>query len=316
MAGLRAVGGGRWYVGAVACALVVLFALTTTGIAHAAGDGTARLRLDRSEGPPGTVVFAGIQGYVDCGAVEIFWEGVDEAVGSAVVPASGAVDVLFSVPAEATTQKYSITSVCKTNPKLTDDDLFVVTAGTVTPGTVTPETAPPETAPPETAAPQLVRVPRVVGLKVADAEAKVSAVGLVLRVPSDAGDVVDGQSPKAGSMVGVGHAVRVTTEQVAVAPQPSPSPSDEQPVGTASSAEPFPWSAVLAALGVLMAGTVTYRVVRLRLDRRWVRNNLRVVVPPAPALDPQLTESDAAPPMLVVRIHPHKDAGIHILQGG
>jgi hypothetical protein len=285
---------------------VVLFALTTTGIAHAAGEGTARLRLDRSEGPPGTVVFASIQGYVDCGAVEIFWEGVDEAVGSAVVPASGAVDVLFSVPAEATAQKYSITSVCKTNPKLTDDDLFAVTAGTVTP----------ETAPPETAAPQLVRVPRVVGLKVADAEAKVSAVGLVLRVPADAGDVVDGQSPKAGSMVGIGHAVRVTTELAAVAPQPTPSPSDEQPVGTASSDEPFPWSAVLAALGVLMAGTVTYRVVRLRLDRRWVRNHLRVVVPPAPALDPQLTESDAAPPMLVVRIHPHKDAGIHILQGG
>ncbi|MEV5961264.1 PASTA domain-containing protein [Kribbella sp. NPDC051952] len=306
MAGLRAVGGGRWYVGAVACALVVLFALTTTGIAHAAGDSTARLRLDRSEGPPGTVVFASIQGYVDCGAVEIFWEGVEAAVGSAVVPASGAVDVLFSVPAEATAQKYSITSVCKTNPELTDDDLFVVTAGTVTPGTVKPETV----------APQLVRVPRVVGLKITDAEAKVSAVGLVLRVPVDVGDVVDGQSPKAGSMVGVGHVVRVTTEQAAVAPQPTPSPTDEQPVGTASSAESFPWSAVLVVLGVLMAGTITYRVVRWRLDKRWVRNNLRVVVPPAPALDPQLTESDAAPPMLVVRIQPHKDAGIHILQGG
>jgi hypothetical protein len=300
MGGLRAVGGARWFVGALAWAVAVVMA---GGAAYATGDGTPRLRLDRSEGPPGTVVFASIQGYGGCrpagvttpaggGVVEVFWEGIADAVASAVVPSSGSVEVLFSVPGGATAQRYSITSVCRTNAQLTADDLFVVTG----------------------LASQLVRVPRVVGLKVAEAEAKVAALGLVLRVPSGGGDVVAGQSPTAGSMVGVGHAVRITTKQVVVV---APAPPPPEPAAVARAAEPFPWrTAALVALAVLVAGAVSYRIARWRGDRRWVRNTLRVVVPPTPALDPQLTESGSAPPMLVVRIQPHEDAGIHILQGG
>ncbi|TDW22290.1 PASTA domain-containing protein [Kribbella kalugense] len=303
MGALRAVGGPRWLVRALACASAVVIAVVMAGgAAYATGDGTARLRLDRDEGPPGTVVFASVQGYGGCrpagvttpaggGVVEVFWEGIEDAVGSAVVPPNGSVEVMFSVPFGATAQRYSITSVCRTNAQLTDDDLFVVTG----------------------IASQLVRVPRVVGLKVAEAEAKVAALGLVLRVPSGAGDVVAGQSPTAGSMVRAGHAVRITTKQVVVAPaRPAP-----EPAVVARAADPFPWrTTALVALAVLVAGVVSYRVVKWRLDKRWVRNHLRVVVPPAPALDPQLTESDSAPPMLVVRIQPHEDAGIHILQGG
>ncbi len=303
--------------------------------------------------------------------VKIFWEGLEEAVGSAVVPENGVVEVPFSVPAEATAQKYSITSLCMTNPKLTDDDLFVVTrpkASVVVPPTVPPETVrpptvvPPETVPPvtgtpETATPQLIRVPRVVGLKLADADAKVSALRLALRVTSGDGDVVASQSPSAGSMVGVGHAIRITIKRAVVVPQLVPVPNlvgeqaaaarsalstvglhlggtaeadrdivSQQPAPgtlvaagttiTVTFAKPFPWSrAALLSLVVLACGAVTYRVVRQRLDQRWVRTKLRVVVPAAPAVDPRITESDPAPPMPVVRIEPHADAGIHTFKG-
>ena len=398
MDGSGAARGGRWCVGALVGALVLLFAVSAAGPARATSDGTATLWLDRSNGPPGTKVIATAWGYDEChsssttspspyhrgvaraeaggGEVKIFWEGSEEAVGSAMVPANGVVEVPFSVPADATAQRYSITSLCMTNPKLTDDDLFVVTgseASVVVPPTVPPETVrppsvspptvvPPETVTPvprtpETATPQLVRVPRVVGLKLADADAKVSALRLALRVTSGEGDVVASQSPSAGSMVGVGHAIRITIKRAVVAPQLVPVPNlvgeqaaaarsalstiglrlggtaeadrdivSQQPAPgtlvaagttiTVTFAKPFPWSrAALLSLVVLASGAVTYRVARQRLDQRWVRNKLRVVVPAAPAVDPRITESDTAPPMPVVRIEPHADAGIHTFQG-
>ncbi|HET6986704.1 MAG TPA: PASTA domain-containing protein [Kribbella sp.] len=347
MDGTRAGTGARWLVGALASVPVLLFALTAAGPAHATSEATVTLWLDRSDGPPGTKVVATAWGLADChasaatspspgarakaggGVVKIFWEGLEQPVGSAVVPTSGVVEVPFSVPAEATGQRYAVTSVCMTNAKLADDDSFVVTrseAAVVVPPTVTPETvrppsvspsavAPSQTATPETVAPKVVSVPRVVGLKVADADAKLSALGLVLRVTSGAGDVVVSQSPTAGARVGVGHAVRITVELAVVPPQPVPVPN---PVGEPPVVAPsaFPWSrAGLLSLVVLVAGAVTYRVARVRLDRRWVRNKLRVVVPPAPPIDAQLTESEPVPPMPVVRLEPHADAGAHILEG-
>lgn len=339
MVGLRVAGGGRWVVGALAGVLALPFVLSAVGPAYATGERAETLRLDRSDGPPGTEVVATVRGYAEChaagttnaegggGEVKIFWEGFKDAVGSAVVPSDGVVEVPFSVPAGATAQKYSIVSLCMTNSQLTDDDQFVVTGSKtsvvvppVTPRTpsVQPSTVvPSETATPETTAPQLVRVPRVVGLKVADAEAKVSALGLVTRVTSGDGDVVTGQSPSVGSMVGAGHVVRIVVEPAAAAP--APNPVTEPPAGadSAPSAELFPWSsAVLLSLGVLAFAAVTYRVGRLRLDRRWVRDKLRIVVPPAPAVDARVMESDPAPPTMVVRIQPHDDAGIHVLQEG
>ena len=351
MDGARAATGARWYVCALASALVLAFALTAAGTARAASDSTDTLRLDRSDGPPGTMVTATIRGYAECnapgassaeaggGLVEIFWEGVEEAVGSAVVTASGSVEVPFTVPEGATAQKYSIVSRCLTNSKLTDDDLFVVTPpvvvppsvgpspsvsppsvvspSVVSPSVVSPSVVSPSVSPSETVAPQLVRVPRVVGLTVADAEAKVSALGLVLRVTSGDGDVVASQSPATGSMVGVGHAIRITIKPAVVAPPliPVPDPAGEQ-AAPARSAELFPWlRAALLALAVLAFVAVTYLVARRWLDRRWVRNKLKVVVPPAPAIDATITESDPAPPLPVVRIETHADAGIHILRG-
>jgi hypothetical protein len=194
-------------------------------------------------------------------------------------------------------------------------------------------------------------------MKVADAKATLSALGLVLRVTSGEGDVVASQSPTVGSMVGVGHAVRVTIKPAVVAPQLVPVPNligeqaaaarsalsavglhlggtadtdrdiaGQQPAPgtlvaagttiTVTFADPFPWSkAALLALVVLAFGAVTYGVARRWLDRRWVRNKLRVVVPAAPAVVPRLTESDSEPPMPVVRLEPHADAGVHILKG-
>ena len=390
MDGTRVASGARWFVGGLAGALVLVFASTAAAPARAASDATATLWLDRSDGPPGTKVIATAWGYAGChapattspspadgataggGVVKIFWEGFDEAVGSAVVPTSGVVEVPFSVPAEATAQRYSIVARCMTDSKLTDDDLFVVTrseASVVVPPktvpspsvpspSVSPSTAVPSTAVPSaTVTPRTVRVPRVVGMKVADAKATLSALGLVLRVTSGEGDVVASQSPTVGSMVGVGHAVRVTIKPAVVAPQLVPVPNligeqaaaarsalsavglrlggtaeadrdiaGQQPAPgtlvaagttiTVTFADPFPWSkAALLALVVLAFGAVTYGVARRWLDRRWVRNKLRVVVPAAPAVVPRLTESDSEPPMPVVRLEPHADAGVHILKG-
>ncbi|WP_405071873.1 PASTA domain-containing protein [Kribbella sp. NBC_01510] len=390
MDGTRVASGARWFVGGLAGALVLVFASTAAAPARAASDATATLWLDRSDGPPGTKVIATAWGYAGChapattspspadgataggGVVKIFWEGFDEAVGSAVVPTSGVVEVPFSVPAEATAQRYSIVARCMTDSKLTDDDLFVVTrseASVVVPPktvpspsvpspSVSPSTAVPSTAVPSaTVTPRTVRVPRVVGMKVADAKATLSALGLVLRVTSGEGDVVASQSPTVGSMVGVGHAVRVTIKPAVVAPQLVPVPNligeqaaaarsalsavglrlggtaeadrdiaGQQPAPgtlvaagttiTVTFADPFPWSkAALLALVVLAFGAVTYGVARRWLDRRWVRNKLRIVVPAAPAVVPRLTESDSEPPMPVVRLEPHADAGVHILKG-
>ncbi|WP_328523125.1 PASTA domain-containing protein [Kribbella sp. NBC_00359] len=391
MDGTRVASGARWFVGGLAGALVLVFALTAVAPARAASDATVTLWLDRSDGPPGTRVIATAWGLTGChasattssspaaegvqagdiqaggGVVKIFWEGFDAAVGSAEVPTSGVVEVPFSVPAEATAQRYSIVARCMTDAKLTDDDLFVVTRGeapavvppkTVTPPSVSPPTAVPSTAVPSpTVTPQTVRVPRVVGMKVADARARLSALGLVLRVTSGEGDVVASQSPTVGSMAGVGHAVRVTIKPAVVAPQLVPVPNligvqaaaarsalsavglrldgtaeaerditGQQPApgtlvaaGTTiivTFADPFPWSKVaLLALVVLAFCAVTYGVARRWLDRRWVRNKLRVVVPAAPAVVPRLTESDSEPPMPVVRLEPHADAGVHILKG-
>ena len=389
MDGTRVASGARWFVGGLAGALALAFALTAAAPARAASDATVTLWLDRSDGPPGTKVIATAWGYAGChapattspspgdgataggGVVKIFWEGFDEAVGSAVVPTSGVVEVPFSVPAEATAQRYSIVARCMTDAKLTDDDLFVVTRSeapvVVPPKTVPPPSDPPSVSPPTvvpttavpsaTVTPQMVRIPRVVGMKVADAKAKLSALGLVLRVTSGEGDIVASQSPTAGSMVGVGHAVRVTIKPAVVAPQLVPVPNlvgeqaaaarsalsavglrlgstaeadrdiaGQQPAPgtlvaagttiTVTFADPFPWSkAALLALVVLAFGAVTYGVARRWLDRRWVRNKLRVVVPAAPAVVPRLTESDSEPPMPVVRLEPHADAGVHILKG-
>ena len=390
MDGTRVASGARWFVGGLAGALVLVFASTAAAPARAASDATVTLWLDRSDGPPGTKVIATAWGYAGChapattspspadgataggGVVKIFWEGFDEAVGSAVVPTSGVVEVPFSVPAEATAQRYSIVARCMTDSKLTDDDLFVVTRSeaplVVPPKTVPPPSVPspsvsPPTAVPSTAVPsatvtpQTVRVPRVVGMKVADAKATLSALGLVLRVTSGDGDVVASQSPTVGSMVGVGHAVRVTIKPAVVAPQLVPVPNligeqaaaarsalsavglrlggtadadrdiaGQQPAPgtlvaagttiTVTFADPFPWSkAALLALVVLAFVAVTYGVARRWLDRRWVRNKLRIVVPAAPAVVPRLTESDSEPPMPVVRLEPHADAGVHILKG-
>ncbi|MEU4286824.1 PASTA domain-containing protein [Kribbella sp. NPDC026596] len=343
MVGSRAATGARWFVGALAGALVLVVAPTAAGSASATSDATVTLWLDPSDGPPGTKVIATAWGYDDChapgatrsgaggGVVQIFWEGLDEEVGSAVVPASGVVEVPFTVPADASAQKYSIVARCTTDSKLTDDDLFVVTGSekpavippTATPGTASPPSVTPssvvpsEKVTPATAAPRLVRVPRVLGLKVAEATAKVSALGLVLRVTPGKGDIIASQSPTAGSMVGVGHAVRITTKPAVVALPPIPV---SKPVGVsqpvveqatpARSAEPFPWlRAGLLALVVLAFGAVTYRVARRRLDERWARNKLKVVVPPAPAVDPKITEYETAPPT------PLADAGIHIHKG-
>ncbi|MFC5268690.1 PASTA domain-containing protein [Kribbella qitaiheensis] len=139
--------------------------------------------------------------------------------------------------------------------------------------------------------PRLVRVPDLVGGRLAAARSALTAVGLVPGGNQDSDRDIASQQPVAGTLVPVGTTVTLTVVQ------------------------PLPWRAAAAALVLLLGvGAVGYRILRKRLEHRWVRGKVRVVARPTPAATPTITESRTSTPMPVVRIEPHADAGRSILE--
>jgi len=139
--------------------------------------------------------------------------------------------------------------------------------------------------------PRLVQVPDLVGGKVADARPALTAVGLVPGGSQDGDRDITSQQPVAGTLVPAGSTVTLTVVQ------------------------PIRWRAAAAALALLLGvGAVAFRVVRRRLERRWVRSKVRVAARQASAAAPTITESRTSTPTPVVRIEPHADAGSSILE--
>ena len=137
----------------------------------------------------------------------------------------------------------------------------------------------------------MVRVPDLVGSQVGDARTALSAVDLVLGGVLKTGRAIASQQPRAGTMVPAGTMVSVAFTQ------------------------PVPWASVAGLLAILLAtAAVAARMVRQRLDRRWVRRNVRVVALPPPAVVPTITETDGKSRMPVVRLEPHGDAGTQVLE--
>ncbi|WP_158292821.1 MULTISPECIES: PASTA domain-containing protein [Kribbella] len=139
--------------------------------------------------------------------------------------------------------------------------------------------------------PRLVQVPDLVGGRLAAARSALTAVGLVPGGSQEGDRDIASQQPVAGTLVPAGTTVTLTVVQ------------------------PLPWRAAAAALVLLLGiGAVGYRILRKRLEHRWVRGKVRVTARQTPAAAPTITESRTTKPMPVVRIEPHADAGRSILE--
>jgi hypothetical protein len=139
---------------------------------------------------------------------------------------------------------------------------------------------------------RLVRVPDLLGDTVSEARAALASADLVLGETTEDSGEIAGQQPRAGTLVPPGSTVTVVLEQ-----------------------DPGWATLVVGALLVGAVAVAAYRVVRPRLDHRWVRSHLRV----APGGRPSaagVTEpaGDPSPRTQVVRIEPHDDSGTHVLE--
>ncbi|MEV6415086.1 PASTA domain-containing protein [Kribbella sp. NPDC051718] len=152
-------------------------------------------------------------------------------------------------------------------------------------------------------APVMIRVPDLKGRKVSTARSTLTAVGLRLGGTPQNDRIVATQRPLAGTFVTAGRLVTVSL--VAIPLVPVPDLVDSEPA-----------DARKALLAVVLAGAVAgaARLLRLRLNRRWVRRMVRVVPTAAPLSVPAITKTDANPAMPVVRIEPRGDRGTHILE--
>ncbi|WP_328324479.1 PASTA domain-containing protein [Kribbella sp. NBC_00382] len=138
---------------------------------------------------------------------------------------------------------------------------------------------------------RLVPVPDLVGSEVADARTVLSTVGLVLGNATTSDHAIVSQQPAAGTMVPAGTKVTVTF------------------------AEPFSWASVAGLLAVLSgAAAVATRMLRQRLNKRWVRRSVGIVVSPVAGAVPTITETGANHGRPVVRIEPYADRGTHVLE--
>lgn len=200
--------------------------------------------------------------------------------------------------------------------------------------------------------PVLIRVPKVVGSKVSAARSALTSVGLKLGGTSANNRKVATQRPIAGTFVAAGSVVTVTLAPIAMVRVPDlvgsqvtaartalsavdlvlggvltsdrtiasqqPAAGTLVPAGTMVSvafARPIPWVSGAGLLAVLLAtAAVTSRLVRQRLDRRWVRRTVRVVAIPAPAVVPTITEPDGKSRMPVVRLEPRGDVGRQVFE--
>jgi beta-lactam-binding protein with PASTA domain len=140
--------------------------------------------------------------------------------------------------------------------------------------------------------PRLVAVPSLIKATVDEANAALTAAGLVLGNNPGGDGTVESQEPAAGTLVPAGSAVTVTLTQ------------------------PTPWwpaAALAVLLGVALLAT---RMLPSHRDRRWVRAHVRATSGAPPGFDVDVTEQPAAasPPTHVVRIEPHPDSGTQVFE--
>lgn len=137
----------------------------------------------------------------------------------------------------------------------------------------------------------LVRVPNLVGSAVAEARTALSAVDLVLGGTHTSDRAIVSQQPAAGTLVAAGTTVTVTYPQS------------------------FAWASAAGLLAALSgAAAVATRMIRQRLDHRWIRHMVSVVATPASDVMPTITEERTNSRMPIVRIGPHLDIGTYVLE--
>lgn len=140
--------------------------------------------------------------------------------------------------------------------------------------------------------PRPVEVPNLVRATVDEAQAALTAAGLVLGNNPGGGGTVESQEPTAGTLVPAGSPVTITLSR------------------------PTPWwpAAVLAVL--LGVALLAPRMLRSRIDRRWVRAHVRATPGAAPGFGVKVTEQppSTSPPTHVVRLEPHPDSGTQVLE--
>jgi PASTA domain len=143
--------------------------------------------------------------------------------------------------------------------------------------------------------PLLVEVPDLTGMTVDEARVAVAAVGLEVGNSPGGSGIVEGQEPDAGTLVPVATAVSLTLE------------------GTR---RPW-WPIAAAALATLLGAALSaHQVTRSSRDRGWLRRHMRLVprAAPAPGLDITESRTEMESPTLVVRLEPHADGGIQVLE--
>ena len=145
----------------------------------------------------------------------------------------------------------------------------------------------------------LVEVPNLVGDTVDEARAALADVGLALGGDLDGDSAIERQAPAAGTLVPLETTVTATA-------------------GTG----PLPIAVlagiVAAALIVVGAALAGVRAARPARKTKWVRRHVRIVVGATAdhrvVLRTTRAPTDRSPPTSVVRIEPHADHGIHVLE--
>ncbi len=189
--------GGASSVAAVTAA-VLLSVLFLAGPASAVV-GPLRLTLDPPSAAPGDSVTATAAELDRClapravpgavagpgpGTVTFTWD-TDDVLGAAAKVSNGRASVTFVVPEGASIAEHSVSVVCDGDPAMSVSAPFKVV----------PPTTPP------------VPVPDLVGISLAAAEARIARADLETGEVTGSGDLVETQSPVAGSSVETGTAV-------------------------------------------------------------------------------------------------------------
>lgn len=179
-------------------------------------------------------------------------------------------------------------------------------------------------------------VPNLVNRTERQARSALTAVGLVLWNDPEGNRSVTSQVPLAGTRVLCGWAVTVTVYVPPPAPVvpppapvvppaapvvPPPAPVVPPPAPESALIEPIPWLwpvaiAVILLSAGLLVGLLILLAFRARKGQKWVRAHVRAVVGAAPGVGVEVMESrtDYSPPSCVVRLEPHADSGMQVLE--
>jgi hypothetical protein len=107
-------------------------------------------------------------------------------------------------------------------------------------------------------------------------------------------------------------------------PAAPPPPPVAPPLAPASFVKPLPWlwpvfsALILIPIGllILLIATLISRAIRDRRGQKWVHAHVKAVAGTAPSTGVEVMESrsDYAPPSCVVRLEPHADSGVLVLE--